>query len=346
VPLLVVALRMANLDPCSSDFLDFSFDFSPNFRMQDRIKMMEEFERSANIHSRIEEDSGASRRAAGAAQAPEAKKMTPRRLDQEEATQEMTSGGLQPNERYVEMGSERVKALAAVKATMAALEEATEAVAQAEAEAHAKKEAAAAAARLAAEAEAAASAKRHACLQAKFAAEFAVKWAELAARFAAAPAKGNASARPSPAKASTPSARAKPKAPPAKPKAPPAKPKAPPAKPQVLLALASPTKASLAKNQAPRPKTKIPQVTFLAPHCRPPAPRVPFTTLLSKTTTLPSAEQKLAAKMERHRRSEEHLAQIKLARAKKAEEKRREAPWGRNPYRMSFWSPLREGIGM
>jgi hypothetical protein len=221
-----------------------------------------------------------------------------------------------PVQRYVKntFNFEREAALAAARTAAAAAEAACEELAEAEAKVLAKKQAALLALRKAAAA-------------ADFLAEFDARSA--AAARPAPPAKAKALlAKAPPAKAP------KVKALPAKTKAPPAKIKAPPAK----------IKAPPAKAKAPPARAPPALVKPAAPPARTAARRVPLTSWTAPAAPMaPAAADKAAKMLERHKRSEEALAKVKLARAKKAEEARREAKVVRNPWGVAAWAPPMTG---
>ena len=267
---------------------------------------MDFFDRCGSIRSRTEEYSDASKRTAGAVQASGAKK-------------KKTPPDQTPIQRYVEnsYNFEREAALAAVKTATAEAERACEELAEAEAKVLAKKQAALLALQKAAAA-------------ANFLEDFDARSA--AAARPAPPAKVEALlAKALPARAP------KAKAPPAKApkaKALPAKTKAPPAK----------VKAPLAKAKAPPARAPPALVKPAALPARPSARRVPLTSWTAAAAPMATAAADKAAKMlERHKRSEEALAKVKLARAKKAEEMRREAKVVRNPWGVAAWAPPMTG---
>jgi hypothetical protein len=124
-------------------------------------------------------------------------------------------------------------------------------------------------------------------------------------------------------------------------KAPPAKAKAPPAKGKALQVK---SKAPPAKAKAPPARAPPALVKPAALPARTAARRVPLTSWTAPAAPMATAAADKTAKMlERHKRSEEALAKVKLARAKKVEEVRREAKVVRNPWGVAAWAPPMTG---
>jgi hypothetical protein len=295
---------------------------SSSSRLSSRILQMEPFDRCGSIRSHIEEYSDAIKRTAGAVQASEAKKMPP---DKDDA-----------NQRYVGMNKPnfgREAALAAMREAAAAADRAWEELAEVEVLFQAKRQAA-----LLALEKAAAAADHLAECDARSRSAAAVRPAS-PAKCKAPPAKAKASrtrALPAPVK---PQPRAlpalvKPQAPPAKAKAPQTRALPAPVKPQPR---AIPVLVKLKARALPAP---VKPQTLQAK----PVKKTHLTTWAAAPTPMETAAAAKKAKFdERHNRTAAALKKVKEDRAKKVEEKLREAKFVRNPWGVAAWAPPMTG---